>query len=89
MKTKYSYPAEVDVERLRYEAAVRREVLTGAGCSTYALGQRNGVGAIMCLCCGLGSGHPRDIADRYCGFCHAFHSEWVRDGNVVARAAKS
>ena len=33
---------------------------------------KNGT-AIKCLCCGLTSHNPNDVAQRYCGFCHAFH----------------
>jgi hypothetical protein len=30
---------------------------------------------IRCLGCGLTSWNPKDVANRYCGFCHAFHEE--------------
>ena len=29
--------------------------------------------AIRCLVCGRTSDHPRDLAERYCGFCHRWH----------------
>ena len=76
-KPRYIHPLRaVDVDTLRTQAARRRKALANAGCSTYAIGERGGQAAIMCLCCGLGSNHPDDIANRYCGFCHEFHSEW-------------
>jgi hypothetical protein len=31
--------------------------------------------AIRCLACGLTSYHPRDVAEKYCGFCHRFHED--------------
>lgn len=65
-----------DPATLRAQAARRRAALAAHGCSTYALGRRGGWAAIQCLCCGLGSVHPKDIAEKSCGFCHAFHSEW-------------
>lgn len=64
------------VLRLRTEANLRRDALSGAGCSTYTMGLREGIEAIVCLCCGLGSVNANDIEQRYCGFCHAFHSDW-------------
>lgn len=30
-------------------------------------------GAIECLVCGLVSHHPDDVANLYCGACHAYH----------------
>lgn len=77
MTQRYTVPSEVDIERLRKLAARRREVLTAGGCATYTTGVRDGVEAIVCLCCGLGSINAQDVAQRYCGFCQAFHSEWV------------
>jgi hypothetical protein len=35
--------------------------------------------AIRCELCGSVSAHPRDVAERYCGWCHLFH-------DVVAQA---
>jgi hypothetical protein len=58
------------------QAARRRAALVAAGCSTYTLGRREGLPAIICHCCGLGSTHPRDVRERSCGLCHAVHSEW-------------
>jgi hypothetical protein len=73
----YHAPPDVrDGPRLRHEAQRRRTALAQAGCSTYQLGTRGGVEAIICLCCGLGSAHPKDMAERYCGFCQSFHTEW-------------
>lgn len=56
-------------------AVRRRRTLVLAGCATYAIGCRGGQGVIICLCCGLGSYLPEDITQRYCGFCHEFHTE--------------
>lgn len=75
-KIRYSYLQEVEVKQLHAQAARRRRALFNAGCSTYTLGIRSGVRAIVCLCCGLGSVNLLDIQNRYCGFCKAFHSEW-------------
>lgn len=30
-------------------------------------------GSIKCLCCGRTSHNPRDVSERYCGWCHAWH----------------
>lgn len=75
-KVKHTYPAHVNPDLLRSQAQRRRQALTEAGCSTYVMGYRNGGGAIVCLCCGLGSSNANDIRERYCGFCRQFHSEW-------------
>jgi hypothetical protein len=76
----YVTPGEIrEVALLKRQAQRRRAALVQAGCSTYALGRRGGTEAIQCLCCGLGSGHPTDIAERFCGFCQAWHSEWRED----------
>jgi ribosomal protein L37E len=32
---------------------------------------------IRCPRCGLTSYNPKDIAERYCGYCHAFHDDMV------------
>lgn len=72
----YKAPPEVDIPTLRRQAARRRAALKAAGCSTYTLGYRQGVPSIACLCCGLRSMNPNDIANRYCGLCKEFHSEW-------------
>ncbi len=84
-KIRYTYPQEVEVKQLRAQAARRRRALTNAGCSTYTLGFRGGVTAIICLCCGLGSVNLLDIQNRYCGFCRDFHREWREDTNHVVR----
>ena len=31
--------------------------------------------AIKCLVCGHTSHHPKDVEQRYCGHCHAFHTD--------------
>jgi hypothetical protein len=62
--------------RSRERAQRRRAALVAAGCATYELGVRDGMDVIQCLCCGLGSNHPQDVAQRYCGYCHEFHGEW-------------
>jgi hypothetical protein len=71
----YSIPSEIVEDKLRTQAHRRREALLSAGCSTYTIGLRGGQQAIVCCCCGLGSNHPDDVANRYCGFCHEWHSE--------------
>ena len=76
-RRRYDPPSDVlNVPQLRAQASRRRLALVTGGCSTYQLGTRDGVAAIICLCCGLGSANRHDIAERYCGFCHEFHSEW-------------
>lgn len=79
MGREYSVPAEIEVEALRRRAARRRVALAAAGCATYEIGQRGGEQAIVCLCCGLGSNNSSDVAERYCGFCAEWHSEWGDD----------
>jgi hypothetical protein len=74
---KYSYPGEVDEKILRVQSERRRAALVAAGCATYTVGYRGGLPSIICLCCGLGSSNPNDVQNRYCGFCHEWHSEWV------------
>lgn len=71
----YLYPTEINKRRVRKRAARRRAALTDAGCSTYETGLRGGQIAIICLCCGLGSNNQNDVEQKYCGFCHEFHSE--------------
>lgn len=71
----HTTPPEVDAAKLRAQASRRWAALAAAGCSTYTLGLRGGEPAILCLCCGLGSAHPDQIANKYCGFCHEFHLE--------------
>lgn len=31
--------------------------------------------AIRCHACGRASHHPRDVAERYCGYCHRYHEQ--------------
>lgn len=78
MKHKH-YRAPQGSESDKLNAARRRAALTAAGCATYTLGQRGGHPGIVCLCCGLGSSHPDDLAQKYCGFCAAFHTDWTAD----------
>ncbi len=74
---RWETPPEIhDPARLRADADRRRAVLLAAGCQTYTVGLRGGQAAIVCLCCGLGSAHRKDIAEKFCGFCHAWHGEW-------------
>lgn len=75
MSRTYTVPHHINVAQLREEAHARRVVLRQAGLTTYALGRRGGVKGITCLCCGLGSAHPTDIRERYCGFCNAYHDD--------------
>lgn len=35
--------------------------------------------SITCPQCGRTSYHPRDIEEKYCGACHAFHEDMRRD----------
>jgi ribosomal protein L37E len=71
----------MDPTQLKAQATRRRDALVTAGCSTYLVsvdyaGEPLG---ILCLCCGQKSYNPEDITNRYCGFCHEFHSEWVNE----------
>lgn len=65
---------------LKARAAIRRQVLVENGLSTYRMGvdTTGEPRAIMCLCCGFTSYAPGDIVNRYCGFCHAYQTEWTR-----------
>lgn len=79
---RWATPPEIhDPARLLADADRRRAALVQAGCQTYTVGMRGGQAAIVCLCCGLGTAHPRDLEERYCGFCHARHGEW-RDADA-------
>ena len=60
-------------------AEQRRAALNEYGCATYELQKRGGHDIILCVCCGLGSAHPEDIAQKFCGFCDFFHDEWRVD----------
>jgi hypothetical protein len=74
---RWQIPPEIhQPARLRHDAERRRVALVAAGCQTYTVGMRGGQAAIVCLCCGLGSAHPKDVAEKFCGFCHAWHSDW-------------
>jgi hypothetical protein len=75
---KYSFPQETNETLLRAQAEKRRAALVAAGCSTYSVGYRGSLPAIICHCCGLGSSNPNDVLNRYCGFCHEYHSEWAQ-----------
>ena len=84
----FAPPPAIDPATLKAQARRRRAVgplepsLPGqaaAGCCTYAVGWRNGFACIICMCCGLDSFNPVDIENRYCGFCHEWHSEWVSE----------
>ena len=75
----YTPPRSVDAVALYDRATRRRAALVAGGCATYEVGQRNGQPAIACLCCGLGSFHPADIEQKYCGFCGTFHNEWSEE----------
>lgn len=73
----YLVPPDVkDLELRRREAGQRRKAMVAAGCQTYALGFKGGQPSIVCLCCGLGSVNPHDLANTYCGFCAEFHAKW-------------
>lgn len=75
MKVKRTYTIPAVEADLRAKADRRRKALETHGCATYTIGERGGQAGIVCLCCGLGSSDPGDIRQRYCGFCHEFHSE--------------
>ncbi|MFW5941909.1 MAG: hypothetical protein ACOCXI_08920 [Chloroflexota bacterium] len=75
MSRRYKVPNHVNVRQLRKQADARRRVLRQAGLRTYEIGRRAGAVGIVCLCCGLGSAHPQDVRQRYCGFCNAFHDD--------------
>jgi ribosomal protein S27AE len=34
---------------------------------------------IVCPRCGMVSHNPNDVEQRYCGNCHAFHDDMLRD----------
>jgi hypothetical protein len=34
---------------------------------------------IVCPKCGMVSHNPNDVRERYCGNCHAFHDDLLRD----------
>jgi hypothetical protein len=44
-----------------------RLVVTTAGDKSYT--------GIQCLRCGFTSYHPKDVAEKYCGYCHVFHED--------------
>lgn len=87
MRRKHKPPQNIsDLEQLKQDAQKRRQVLRSADLTTYQIGERGGALAIICLCCGLGSSHPTDIEQRYCGFCKAYHDELlIRDGEEIQR----
>lgn len=76
MKVRQIYPIAASVADRKAKAETQREGLKEHGYGTYALADRDGQAAIVCLCCGSTSYNPNDITLRYCGFCHEFHSEW-------------
>jgi hypothetical protein len=77
---RWALPPDIhDPTRRRTDAQRRRRALEAAGCQTYVLGTRGGELAIRertDLCCGLGSAHPGDIEEKFCGFCRTFHAAW-------------
>lgn len=74
---RWKIPPEIrDPATLRAQADRRRTALVQAGCQTFTVGMRGGQAAIVCLCCGLGSANPHDIAEKWCGFCKARQAEW-------------
>jgi hypothetical protein len=42
---------------------------------------------ITCCRCGKTSFHAADVANRYCGFCHAFHDDVTRAEITIERKA--
>lgn len=68
------------------EANARRAALVAAGCSTYVLmGDIEGNYGVLisCCCCGYLSHNRNDAKNRYCSWCHQFHSEW-REQDAIA-----
>ena len=39
----------------------------------YIIGKEQDAEFIQCLRCGSRSFHPKDIEEKYCGFCHVFY----------------
>jgi hypothetical protein len=68
-----------DPTRLRTDAARRRAALEAGGCQTFVTCVALGRPAIRCLCCGLSSANPRDLAQGWCPFCEAWHARWRED----------
>ena len=77
-------PPRRNINKERIQAYRRRVALAKDGCATYRItSDRDGSElAIQCLCCGLTSHNPNDVANRYCGFCHEWHSDWI-DGEAT------
>lgn len=44
-------------------------------CSGHAIVMADGMLSITCLTCGMTSFNPNDIAAKYCGACHVFHTD--------------
>ncbi len=72
----FRLPKEEEFEALKEMASIRREVLSENGVSTYLVGFRKGHISIMCLCCGMISYNSNDRLNKYCGFCHEYHTHW-------------
>jgi hypothetical protein len=45
-----------------------------------------GGAAIQCLVCNTISHNATDIAQRYCGHCHAFHSDMMAERRAARQA---
>ena len=45
-----------------------------------------GGAAIQCLVCNEISYHQRDVVERYCGHCHAFHSDMMAEKRAAREA---
>lgn len=82
---RYYYSPEISPAELKEQADRRRAALRAAGCATYTIGSKAGSLAIICLCCGLGSSHPTDLEETYCGFCKTFHSGWSEKPEEIKR----
>jgi ribosomal protein L37E len=65
-----------DMAQHKRRADRRRAALVEYGCATYWLVHREKRPAIRCLCCGIDSYNPTDIAEKFCGFCDAWHTDW-------------
>lgn len=77
---RWATPPDVhDTARLREDAARRRAALEAGGCQTFVTCMALGRPHVRCLCCGLSSANPRDLAQGWCPFCEAWHRVWKEE----------
>jgi hypothetical protein len=43
---------------------------------------------IRCLLCNKTSYHPRDVEEKYCGYCHKFHEVVARSQTLAPKGEK-